>query len=324
MPAKYQTPMSQKRKPLQTLLPLEQPLSLQIDACDACNFRCDFCYHSYTDYIGKPMEKQLFDKIVNDMQEFANPFKMVHLSGLGEPLLNPNIFYFVRRLKDELVAEKISITTNASLLTRETAQRLIKAGLDEIQISIYGLCNDEYLKFSNAKISFDELYENIKYFYEIREGCHMHIKIAGNYFDEKEKERFKKDFGLVSDTIHIDNAINMWPGLEVIENENHLYGIMDTRDTYQRICPMPFYALMIHSNGEVSPCCVDYGHKLIVGNINKESFKGIWNGEILQNLRRNILKNDMQKNSLCSCCTYPQYGASVDITPYREKLIKLY
>lgn len=40
-------PIRNDRKPLQELLPLEQPLRIFIDPCDICNFRCKFCFQSY-------------------------------------------------------------------------------------------------------------------------------------------------------------------------------------------------------------------------------------------------------------------------------------
>lgn len=320
MSAKYQAPISPDRKPLHTLLPLEQPLSLYIDPCDACNFRCNFCFHHYTNSTGSIMRPELFEKIIADMQEFPDQFKMVHLNGHGEPLLNPHIVDYIKLLKEKSVSKEVSIMTNASLLSPERGKQLIDAGLDKLEISIYGLSNDEYLNFSNANISFDQLYDNIQYFYSIKGNCHLYIKIAGDYFTEEEKKRFIDKFSVISDTIHIDHAINGWPGLKIVEKKEHVYGM----GNYKRICPMPFYVMMIHCNGKVSPCCSEYQQKLIMGDINKESFKEIWNGNIMQELRRNILNEKILEGSVCSYCEYPECGATVDLIPYKEKLLELY
>ena len=319
MSAKYQAPMSLERKPLHTLLPLEQPLSLFIDPCDICNFKCNFCFQYHTKHIGQVMERKLFEKIASDMQEFDNPFKMVHLNGHGEPLLNPDIVEFVKILKQKMIAEKVSITTNASLLTKTKSQELVDAGLDKVEISIYGLNQEEYYKFSNVKILFDDLYENIKYFYSIRGKCHIHIKIAGDYFSEDEKQRFIDLFGAVADTIYIDHAINSWPGINVTNSGEHMYDLNGAK-----ICPMPFYQMLIHSNGKVSPCCPEYQQKLIIGDINRESLKNIWTGNDVQKLRKNILQDMISDDAVCSYCEYPKCGATVDITPYRDELLKLY
>ena len=322
MPAEYQMPMSQERKPLHMLLPLEQPLSLFIDPCDACNFRCSFCFQSHGDYSGRIMEKELFEKIANDMEkEFANPFKMVHLNGFGEPLLNPHIVDFVKILKEKPIAEKVSITTNASLLNQEKAKELVDAGLDRICISIYALDDEGYLKFSNAKLSFTKLYQNIQFLYHVRGNCHIHIKIAGDYFSEEEKREFIEKFGMVADTVYIDHAINNWPGLKVVEGNRHMY---HQSMGGSKICPMPFYQMVIHSNGKVSPCCPEYQQKLVIGDIRRDSLKDIWNGEALRELRKGILKGEATKGKVCSVCEYPESGATVDITPYRQKLLQLY
>lgn len=321
MENKYKAPMSSNRKPLHTLLPLDAPLSLFIDPSDICNFKCEFCFQHHINYSGQIMDKSLFEKIINDMKEFDSPFKMVHLNGFGEPLINPAIFDFIRILKEENVAEIVSITTNASLLDKEKAEKLISAGLDKIHISIYALEDEGYFKFSNAKVSFNNIYENIKYLYSIKSKCHIHIKIAGDYFSDQEKKHFLNLFESISDTMFIDSAINAWPGLKVVDDtQNHMYGMGNEN----RICPMPFYQLVIHSNGKISPCCNEYQQKLIVGDIYKDSLKEIWNGEKINKLRRNILKNTIPQKCVCNYCEYPKCGATVDITPYRDMLLPFY
>ena len=267
------------------------------------------------------MKFELFRKIVHDMQEFNQPFKMAHLNGFGEPLINPYLADFIRMLKEKTVAEKVSITTNASLLNKEKSRELINAGLDKIHISIYALNDEGYMKFSNAKISFTMLYENIQYLYSIKGKCHIHTKIAGDYFSEEEKAFFLDKFSNVSDTIHIDHAIDNWPGLDIMKGNVHMYS---ESLGGEKICPMPFYQMVIHSNGKVSPCCVEYQQKLIIGDINTHSLKDIWNGVAVQNLRKNILADTIEENSVCTYCRYPECGATVDITPYREELMKLY
>ena len=270
------------------------------------------------------MKMELFKKIVHDMQEFDEPFKMVHVYGFGEPLINPHLADFIRMLKDNNVAEKTEITTNASLLNKEKAHELIDAGLDKIQISVYALNDEGYMKFSNAKVSFSTLYENIQYLYSIRGKCHIHTKIVGDYFSEEEKALFLDKFGKVSDTIHIDNAINTWPGLDVVKNNKHMYGASFPGGGAGKLCPSPFYQMFIHSNGKVSPCCSEYQQKLILGDINTDSLKDIWNGAEAQNLRKSILKDTTAQNSVCPYCKSPEYEATADITSYREDLMKLY
>ena len=163
MSEKFKTPIGEDRKPLHTLLPLEQPLSLFIDPSDVCNFRCKFCFQHYKKLDKNILTREIFEKIVKDMKEFSTPFKMVHLNGFGEPLLNQNIIDFISILKKEKIAEKIEITTNGSKLTKELSRQLVEAGLDQIIFSIYGLTDQAYREFSGTEASFKDIYNNIAY-----------------------------------------------------------------------------------------------------------------------------------------------------------------
>ena len=62
----------------------------------------------------------------------------------------------------------------------------------------------------------------------------------------------------------------------------------------------------------------------MIGDIRRDSLKDIWNGEALRELRKGILKGEATKGNVCSVCEYPESGATVDITPYRQKLLQLY
>lgn len=322
MKAEYRAPIDPDRKPLQELLPLKAPLSLYIDPCNVCNFKCDFCFQKQTQMSGGRMSEELFNKIISDMKEFNEPFKMVNLYCFGEPLLNPHIADFIRALKNEKVAETVRVLTNGSLLTKERSEQIIEAGLDKISFSIYGLDDESYRKFSSAKVSFQGILDNIRYFYSIKGDVQVHVKIAGDYFDHEQKKLFLTLFGEAADTIHIDNAANVWPELNVVSEEenHHIYGMQ----TCKKICLMPFYQMVIQSDGLVSACCVDYDKKVIVGDIKTDSIKKIWEGEGYRKLRRNILEGRLEKGTRCQKCEYPMCGATVDITPYREMLLKQY
>ncbi len=324
MAAEYRPPFELKRKPLQELLPLNKPLALCIDISDICNFKCKFCFQSHKPIKGQIMSTELFDKIVEDMKQFDEPFNTVNLYNLGEPLINPNLPVFIKKIKENKLAEVVQITTNASLLTQHKSEEIISAGLDRITFSIYGLDDDSYNKFSSAQISFDNIKKNIEYFYKIREKCKVHIKIAGNYFNEEQQRTFFELFGDIADSLYVDNAVNLWPDLVTVnENgDNHIYGMLDVEK--DRICPQPFYQMIIHSNGMVSPCCADYDKKVIVGDIKDKSLKEIWNDERYQKLRRDILQNNLKEGTRCKNCKFPLFGSTVDITPYREDILKKY
>ena len=173
------------------------------------------------------------------------------------------------------------------------------------------------------------MYEQIKYFYSIKKQCHLHVKINGDCFTEEEKERFVKMFKDCCDTLNIDHVVNVWSGMDIAEKQGvtmYDYDIENHADNKEenRICPQMFYELLIHSDGSVSPCCVDYQYKKEnLGNIKKQSLKNIWNGDKMRKIRRSELEGNVCYE-ICKTCLYPIEAATVNLSPYRKALLQKY
>lgn len=331
MKAEYRQPYSKKRKPLQELLPLDTPLTMYIDPTNICNFACKFCFNGDESALKKMnksmLEMERFKKIVQDLKEFPSKIKMIHLHGFGEPLLNKNLYKMITLLKQENVVERISITTNGSAFTDENMPRLISSGIDQIHISIYGLSQEQYEEFTDTKVNFPRLLKNIQHLYSIKKNCSIHIKIVGDYFSKEEQGNFFNIFGDYCDTIFIDNAANIWPDVDVsktVDEHASLKHQYSEEISYNKICPQLFYQMLIHSDGSVSPCCVDYSNEVNIGDINDLSLKDIWNSQYLNQMRIDHLNGDIEKYEGCKNCQYPIVGSSVNITPFKNELLSIY
>ena len=70
--SEVKSPFSSDRKPLQTLIPLDNPIRLEIDPSSVCNFKCDFCFQSKAkNFRGKVLTNELFDMAVEQLQELC-------------------------------------------------------------------------------------------------------------------------------------------------------------------------------------------------------------------------------------------------------------
>ncbi len=331
MKAEFRQPYSKNRKPLQDLLPLDTPLTMYIDPTNICNFACKFCFNGDENSLKKMnktmMGMDLFEKIVSDLKEFPSKVKMIHLHGFGEPLLNKNLAKMIELLKQEDVVERISITTNGTAFTYENMQAIIAAGLDQIHISIYGLSQEQYVNFTDTKANFCKLLENIKQLYAIKQNCHIHIKIVGDYFSKEEQEVFLDTFGNYCDTIFIDNAANIWPDLDISDTVNETAGLKHQYSeeiVANKICPQLFYQMLIHSDGGISPCCADFAQEVTIGNVNYRSLKDIWNSVNLNKMRIDHLNGNTKNYKACINCQYPSVGSSTNINPYQKELLNIF
>ncbi len=357
MKAEFRQPYSKDRKPLIDLLPLKQPLTMYIDPSSSCNFKCKFCFQSNKDAVKKmnlsQMKLDTFNKIVEQLKEFDSPIKMIHLHGFGEPLLNKNFTNMVSLLKQSNVVERIATTSNASLLSYELTHKIVESKLDQIHFSIYGLDNLNYKVFSNQTIDFSKVVSNIKYFYLYKteyanktgHNCHVHIKMNKDYFSKSDQQRFLDIFGDYADTIFLDGVANIWPGIDVTDSlsinlskdkkeENgvitHQYGheLSDMR----KICPNIFYQILIHSNGDISPCCADYQGAIKLGNINTHNIREIWTNSNtntnfcsnLLSLRRIHIQGGRDSIDVCKSCQYPEQASTTTLHEYKSRLEAIY
>lgn len=269
------------RKPLWEILPLKQPLRVNIDPCDACNFKCDFCFQcKSTEFKGSIMSTDLFERTISQLKEFDEPINVIQLFCLGEPLLNKNVPLFIRRIREENVAREVKITTNGSLLTHSLIDDLMEAGLNEFVISLNGLKDEDFERVSKTKLSFETLFDNIRYLYAHKGECHVHIKIVGDYFSEDEQKFFINTIGTYADTINIDGITNHWSGIKVTDKQQQQYNVGEGTFKDWTICSLCFYELVVHSDGSVSPCAADWQKdKQNLGNITETSLKKIWESE---------------------------------------------
>ncbi|GEM_PF-3034706 len=108
---------------------------LAIALTSKCNKHCVWCYRfdpSYKEVLNKELPFAKLKKIINNTK---GKFSMVHLGGLGEPLMYPRLLDAISLARK--LADRVKITTNASLLTKDLINKMIKRGLTDIEISIH-------------------------------------------------------------------------------------------------------------------------------------------------------------------------------------------
>lgn len=100
-----------------------------------CNLTCKHCYSisADIDFPGELSTRQVF-AVMDDLKTFRVP--VLILSG-GEPLLRPDIFQISRRAK--AMGFYTGLSSNGTLITRDTIGAIADVGYDYVGISIDGL-----------------------------------------------------------------------------------------------------------------------------------------------------------------------------------------
>lgn len=329
MKAKYEPRIDLvNRTPLETVIPLETPFVIFVDPSDACNFKCRFCPTSDRDLmksVGRPWKQMSFDlfkKIADDMTEFSGQVEVLRMYKDGEPLLNKRLADMIKYAKDVGASKRIDTTTNASLLTKDKGREIADAGLDRINISIYGVSNEHYTNFSGVKVEFERVLANVREFYEVRGECEMLVKINGDTLSDIEKQMFLDQFGDYSDKIYIEHTMSCWPDFKLNGVEiNANMGIYGQEIKEINACPYPFYAMAVNSDGLVSICFLDWSRKLCIGDANDISLLKIWTGKKMRAYQKMFLEGRRKEHPVCGNCGQMTHGSPDNIDQFREDLL---
>jgi len=108
---------------------------LYVEPPARCNLSCRTCMRNTWEEPLGTMSLAVFDSLLRQIADLPG-LQTAQLSGIGEPLLHPQIVEMVGALKARGLA--VEIVTNATLLNAERSEALIRAGLDRLVVSLDG------------------------------------------------------------------------------------------------------------------------------------------------------------------------------------------
>lgn len=117
------------------------PIMAHVIPIRRCNLSCAYC-NEYDD-TSKPVDTETMLERIDDLGRLGTA--IMTISG-GEPLLHPDLDQIIRRIRSH--GAVAGLITNGYLLTSGRIERLNRAGLDHMQISIDNLQPDEVSKKS--------------------------------------------------------------------------------------------------------------------------------------------------------------------------------
>lgn len=269
------------------------------------------------------MQWNTFMSAVEQMKHFPRKIKEVVFVGAGEPTLNKHLPDMIREIRQADVAETVMVITNGSTLTPELSHKLVEAGLQVLRISLQGIKSEKYWEISQAKIDWDEYYNNIVYFSSIKGECKLKIKIADIGLDAGEEDKFYALFGDICDAVAVEHIYDACTYMEkeynipLCETNKTQFG-HDIRDI--KVCWLPFIRMAIHPNGLVAHCS-----NALLGNeynLHDISLVEQWNSEKTQKIWEDFLRHDLLQYIPCQKCKTPREGYHPeDILDGHEKAI---
>ncbi|MBN2367581.1 radical SAM protein [Candidatus Woesearchaeota archaeon] len=125
------------------------PWEVQIDITNMCNYNCIGCW-CHSPLLGdlamdaetkkKKLPFPLIKKILKELKEMGTRY--IYFTGGGEPFMHPKAIEIIEYAKKQGFMTDMS--TNFSLVTKETAERLVKAGMDHMNVSLWAGSPESY------------------------------------------------------------------------------------------------------------------------------------------------------------------------------------
>jgi len=129
------------RMVLKALASTRHPILAHVIPMRRCNLACAYC--NEFDKVSQPVPLEEMYRRLDKLAELGTT--IITISG-GEPLLHPQLDEVIRRIRHHgMIA---GLITNGYLLTAERIQRLNRAGLEHLQISIDNVKPDDVSKKS--------------------------------------------------------------------------------------------------------------------------------------------------------------------------------
>lgn len=304
------------------------PYKLQIESASICNLKCRMCPQNNMKRVKCFLKFHIFKKIYDEIRP---PY--VNLTGIGEPLMNPDIFKIIKYAKSK--GSYVKLDTNGMLLTEENINRLLDSGIDIVSNSIDGIDKKTYEKIRIGS-DFDRVIKNLKNLVKIRNlrkaTTEIHIffvlqkdnfmqfpefikfvdsigvdSISGTFIQEESYQNNRK-FNIENcSKKELDELIKKLKNMKTRANLE-IEGVFEIinkwednkKKNYSKVpCYKPWYSPFVTADGTVTPCCYCVDKEIILGEASKESFKKIWNNEKMKKFRKMVASN---RTGLCTRC----------------------
>lgn len=148
---------------------MNKPTIMFIRVSENCNSGCFMCGFAHVSK-SYNISKEKFEYVLAKMKE-EGTYKIVRYTG-GEPLMNDDLPYFIKRCKEE--GYMTSIITNGYLLPKRYKE-LADAGIDQIILSLDGSCPEVHDKLRNFRGCFDNLINGAKLIKEYKKDIVIRV-----------------------------------------------------------------------------------------------------------------------------------------------------
>ena len=309
------------------------PRSIQIECTTRCNLKCTMCEISYWTEPGGDLQAKTLLKVLEHLPKL----KRVDLTGIGEALMNRGFFDALALLKSRGLY--VTLNDNFTLMTEDSAQRIVELGVDQIFLSLDGATKDTYEQI-RIGANFNKVIENAKRLLRIKREMGQkrpEVKVntvvcSTNYRELPAIVEVAHELGIgmvqFVNVILFDSTANLNPislhrevkakFKEAKERARQL-GILLKVELFDKQpvqqCDFPWKRNFMTYDGYVHPCCYTTQtgdraaqNRRSFGNLIAREFPDIWNDRAYSSFRQKMRDGIMPM----ACIHCPKYFGKPD------------
>lgn len=303
------------------------PKIFTVEIVLGCNLKCPECAIG-----GKKITRnqgvmtfEQFRVIADRIRPFA---EYLYLHNWGEPFLNKDLFRIIKYASN---FARTNISTNAQLITRTSARKLIRSGVSDILVSIDGMSTEVYEQYrcgGNLDKALDGLKWLVLYgksyrsqlvraFRMLRRGIGKSRRAAKtsilpqfivfqhNEHEMQAFEEFCHSLGLAPSF----KAPYLRKGSSFCRANDSAYHRAEYQDLAHLLkamteCSAPREAFTILLDGSVVACCYDHDGGLVFGNVFEQDVLEIWNSPDYRAFRKTVLTGAAPQFCIKNCLLY--------------------
>jgi radical SAM protein with 4Fe4S-binding SPASM domain len=284
------------------------PLALGAELTNHCNLRCPEC-SAGSGMMTRPkgfMSSALFDKLISELEPYLYN---INLYFQGEPMLHAGFFHFLERC----VNLNTVVSTNGHFLSEDNAGKLAISGLKQLVISLDGMDQQTYSSY-RVNGDFEEVTRGIRNVSEAVKRNSSPMKIILQFLVNMNNEHQIAEARIFA---HEVNAILKLKSMQII-NKNDFVKWLPSQKRFSRYdnkcnsytlknsypdrCARLWFNPVITWDGKILPCCFDKNADHVMGDLNEDTFRGIWTGPKYRIFRKSVLSG-RRMNDICRNCT---------------------
>lgn len=240
------------------------------------------------------MKMELFKSLIDQATDIPL-IDHITITGLGEPFLDKHLVERLQYVRKKMPGVLLDVYTNGGYLTEDNIKAVRDAGLSVLYVS---------LNAANARKRREVM--KLHDFDKVREMCHKAIEMRGDMkivvkavmakdlMEHDELEEFMREWGGSHDN----------GGHAFVHFEGNWAGAMyPVRTTPVTACVRALGEIMVLWDGRVSLCCFDGEGEVILGDLNKQTIKEVFNGPVATGIRQAHMEGRRSELKLCSTCT---------------------